>query len=156
MSEEMTIPWCQRRAELVFKCVKGFMMEMATYESSSSRTIQFLVPLGISYEMFSGISNMLTTIFRVSNAIKDTRYKTTCKIDPYSSRHPIAYKKELIPTSKYLFEQVHLAGISTVDISRGFIDTNFVKQSFTYQLQKMKKLLQMTVLILDMLSSCAS
>lgn len=41
----MTIPWCQRRAELVFKCVKGFMMEMATYESSSSRTIQFLVPL---------------------------------------------------------------------------------------------------------------
>ncbi|XP_063446108.1 protein C12orf4 homolog isoform X1 [Mytilus trossulus] len=70
MSEEMTIPWCQRRAELVFKCVKGFMMEMATYESSSSRTIQFLVPLGISYEMFSGISNMLTTIFRVSNAIK--------------------------------------------------------------------------------------
>lgn len=69
MSEEMTIPWCQRRAELVFKCVKGFMMEMATYESSSSRTIQFLVPLGISYEMFSGISSMLTTIFRVSNAI---------------------------------------------------------------------------------------
>lgn len=65
-----------------------------------------------------------------------TRYKTTCKIDPYSSRHPIAYKKELIPTSKYIFEQVHLAGISTVDISRGFIDTNFVKQSFTYQLQK--------------------
>lgn len=41
----MTIPWCQKRAELVFKCVKGFMMEMATYESSSSRTIQFLVPL---------------------------------------------------------------------------------------------------------------
>lgn len=69
MSEEMTIPWCQKRAELVFKCVKGFMMEMATYESSSSRTIQFLVPPGISYEMFSGISNMLTTIFRVSNAI---------------------------------------------------------------------------------------
>lgn len=69
MTEEMTIPWCQRRAELVFKCVKGFMMEMATYESSSSRTIQFLVPLGISFEMFSGISNMLTTIFRVSNAI---------------------------------------------------------------------------------------
>lgn len=48
----------------------------------------------------------------------------------------MAYKKEFIPTSKYLFEQVHLAGISTVDISRGFIDTNFVKQSFTYQLQK--------------------
>lgn len=48
----MTIPWCQRRAELVFKCVKGFMMEMATYESSSSRTIQFLVPL-VSYSIIA-------------------------------------------------------------------------------------------------------
>jgi len=34
-----------KRAELVFKCVKGFMMEMATYGGFESRTIQFLVPL---------------------------------------------------------------------------------------------------------------
>ena len=41
----MTIPWCMKRAELVFKCVKGFIMEMATYGRQESRTIQFLVPL---------------------------------------------------------------------------------------------------------------
>jgi hypothetical protein len=40
----MTISWCLKRAELVFKCVKGFMMEMATYGAQQTRTIQFLVP----------------------------------------------------------------------------------------------------------------
>uniref|UniRef100_A0A667XFK2 FERRY endosomal RAB5 effector complex subunit 3 n=1 Tax=Myripristis murdjan TaxID=586833 RepID=A0A667XFK2_9TELE len=44
MSEEMTIPWCLKRAELVFKCVKGFMMEMASWDGGISRTVQFLVP----------------------------------------------------------------------------------------------------------------
>ncbi|XP_069763540.1 ferry endosomal RAB5 effector complex subunit 3 isoform X2 [Narcine bancroftii] len=44
MSEEMTIPWCLKRAELVFKCVKGFMMEMASWDGGTSRTVQFLVP----------------------------------------------------------------------------------------------------------------
>ena len=34
-----------KRAELVFKCVKGFIMEMATYGGQESRTVQFLVPL---------------------------------------------------------------------------------------------------------------
>ncbi|XP_062569034.1 protein C12orf4 homolog, partial [Saccostrea cucullata] len=44
MTEEMTIPWCQKRVELMFKCVKGFMMEMAAYGGYKSRNIQFLVP----------------------------------------------------------------------------------------------------------------
>ncbi|KAK1804538.1 hypothetical protein P4O66_020548 [Electrophorus voltai] len=44
MAEEMTIPWCLKRAELVFKCVKGFMMEMASWDGGISRTVQFLVP----------------------------------------------------------------------------------------------------------------
>lgn len=44
MFQEMTIPWCQKRVELMFKCVKGFMMEMAAYGGYKSRTIQFLVP----------------------------------------------------------------------------------------------------------------
>lgn len=69
MLEEMTIPWCMKRAELVFKCVKGFIMEMATYGGTESSTVQFLVPLGISDELFAGISNMLPTIFRLSNPV---------------------------------------------------------------------------------------
>ena len=42
--QEMTIPWCLKRAELIFKCVKGFMMELSTLSAQQSRTIQFLVP----------------------------------------------------------------------------------------------------------------
>ncbi|XP_038842803.1 protein C12orf4 homolog isoform X1 [Salvelinus namaycush] len=69
MSEEMTIPWCLRRAELLFKCVKGFMMEMASWDGGISRTVQFLVPQSISEEMFYQLSNMLPQIFRVSSTL---------------------------------------------------------------------------------------
>nr|XP_025851170.1 protein C12orf4 homolog isoform X2 [Vulpes vulpes] len=69
MSEEMTIPWCLRRAELVFKCVKGFMMEMASWDGGISRTVQFLVPQSISEEMFYQLSNMLPQIFQVSSTL---------------------------------------------------------------------------------------
>uniref|UniRef100_F6WBF0 FERRY endosomal RAB5 effector complex subunit 3 n=1 Tax=Macaca mulatta TaxID=9544 RepID=F6WBF0_MACMU len=67
--QEMTIPWCLRRAELVFKCVKGFMMEMASWDGGISRTVQFLVPQSISEEMFYQLSNMLPQIFRVSSTL---------------------------------------------------------------------------------------
>ena len=46
MTEEITIQWCLKRAELVLKCVKGFMIEMASLSSTSdeNRTVQFVVP----------------------------------------------------------------------------------------------------------------
>lgn len=44
MSPEMTINWCLKRAELVMKCVKGFMMESTLWGGSDARTIQFVVP----------------------------------------------------------------------------------------------------------------
>ncbi|XP_028910189.1 protein C12orf4 homolog [Ornithorhynchus anatinus] len=69
MAEEMTIPWCLKRAELVFKCVKGFMMEMASWDGGISRTVQFLVPQKISEEMFFQLSSMLPQIFRVSSTL---------------------------------------------------------------------------------------
>ncbi|KAG8438851.1 hypothetical protein GDO86_005150 [Hymenochirus boettgeri] len=69
MTEEMTIPWCSKRAELVFKCVKGFMMEMVSWDGGVSRTVQFLVPQNISEEMFYQLSNMLPQIFRVSSTL---------------------------------------------------------------------------------------
>lgn len=69
MTEEMTIPWCLKRAELVFKCIKGFMMEMASWGGSESRTVQFLVPKGISEELFGTLTSMLPGIFRISNPL---------------------------------------------------------------------------------------
>lgn len=76
MQEEMTIPWCYKRAELVFKCVKGFMMEMATSGGSDkgeTRTIQFVVPKGISEELFSTLSELLPNTFRLSKSLDLTQ-----------------------------------------------------------------------------------
>lgn len=47
MNEDITIQWCLRRAELVLKCVKGFMIEMSSLLSlndNENKTIQFVVP----------------------------------------------------------------------------------------------------------------
>ena len=42
--QEMTVAWCLKRVELVYKCVKGFMMEMVSWGGSDTRTIHFIVP----------------------------------------------------------------------------------------------------------------
>uniref|UniRef100_UPI00358FC820 ferry endosomal RAB5 effector complex subunit 3 isoform X2 n=1 Tax=Myxine glutinosa TaxID=7769 RepID=UPI00358FC820 len=69
MSEEMSESWCLKRAELVFKCVKGFMMEMASWDGGVSRTVQFFVPPGLSDDMFYQLSAMLPQIFRVASTL---------------------------------------------------------------------------------------
>jgi len=69
MSEEMTISWCMKRAELVYKCVKGFMIEMASWGGIENRTVQFLIPKGISEDLFSNLAALLPSIFRVSNPL---------------------------------------------------------------------------------------
>lgn len=42
--QEMTMSWCQKRAELVYKCIKGFMMEMSSWGGAEMKNMQFLVP----------------------------------------------------------------------------------------------------------------
>eukprot|EP00794_Sanderia_malayensis_P015610 gene15610-17183_t len=69
MTENFTIQWCVRRAELILKCVKGFMMEGLCWEGDDSRTIQFIVPEGISDDMFTTFTSMLPNIFRVSTPL---------------------------------------------------------------------------------------
>ncbi|XP_065346779.1 protein C12orf4 [Cloeon dipterum] len=72
MSEEMTVVWCTKRAELVFKCIKGFMIETASWGGSELKTIQFVLPKGISENLFKSLCTMLSSIFRVSNPLKFT------------------------------------------------------------------------------------
>ncbi|CAG9822983.1 unnamed protein product [Phaedon cochleariae] len=67
MTEEMTISWCEKRAELVFKCVKGFMIEMASWGGSDLKNLQFMLPQGISNQVFHSLTEMLPRIFKVSN-----------------------------------------------------------------------------------------
>lgn len=70
MTEKMTVAWCVKRAELVFKCIKGFMMEMGGWGGSEIKTLQFLLPVDIDQDVFVKLTSMLSTIFRVSNPIR--------------------------------------------------------------------------------------
>lgn len=68
MSEDMTVPWCNRRADLVFKCAKGFIIESASWGGSELNTLQLVLPQDISYELFTTLSNTVPQVFRLANA----------------------------------------------------------------------------------------
>jgi hypothetical protein len=64
MGEQMTINWVLKRAELVLKCIKGFMIEFVQWGSLESRTIQFVLPDDLEDETFQSLSTLIKTIFR--------------------------------------------------------------------------------------------
>lgn len=68
LSERVDDAWIVKRAELAMKCMKGFMMEMATWDGGISRTIQFVLPPDISEQAFYRLSSMLPEIFRTTSA----------------------------------------------------------------------------------------
>lgn len=67
ITEEMTTMWCEKRAELVFKCMKGFMIEMTSWGGSDLKNLQFMLPTGISSQVFHSLADMLPRIFKISN-----------------------------------------------------------------------------------------
>lgn len=71
MDEEiLTVNWCLKRAELVLKCVKGFLIEMASMSTGVEQgTIQFLVPKGISEDLFASLASLIPEVFRLSNSL---------------------------------------------------------------------------------------
>lgn len=71
MDEEiLTVNWCLKRAELVLKCVKGFLIEMASLSTGVEQgTIQFLVPKGISEDLFSNLASLIPEVFRLANSL---------------------------------------------------------------------------------------
>lgn len=71
MDEEiLTVNWCLKRAELVLKCVKGFLIEMASLSTGVEQgTIQFLVPKGISEELFTSLASLIPEVFRLANSV---------------------------------------------------------------------------------------
>ncbi|CAF0825615.1 unnamed protein product [Didymodactylos carnosus] len=69
MTEEMTIAWVMKRTELVLKCLKGFMMEMATWGTNKCTTIQLIVPKSLLEQTFYSMADLLPTIFRESRTV---------------------------------------------------------------------------------------
>ncbi|XP_052745078.1 protein C12orf4 homolog isoform X2 [Bicyclus anynana] len=74
LTEEMTAAWCMRRAELVLKCVKGFVLEASGGGGADLRTLCATVPPDIRPALFASLAALLPTIFRVSGPV---RAKTT-------------------------------------------------------------------------------
>jgi len=68
LTEAMTIKWQMRRAELVLKCVKGFVLENSV-AGGDSITVQFLVPPDIAPELFDKFSDLISNTFRVSGTM---------------------------------------------------------------------------------------
>ena len=65
LESNMDYAWCIKRAEIVFKCVKGFMVEIGSAGLSTSKTFQFILPETISQKTFQGVSSLLPSIFRI-------------------------------------------------------------------------------------------
>ncbi|KAL4711586.1 hypothetical protein ACJJTC_003603 [Scirpophaga incertulas] len=71
LSEETTAAWCLRRAELVLKCVKGFVIECGSAGGGAClATIHFVAPPNTAPDLFAALANLLPTIFRTSNPVK--------------------------------------------------------------------------------------
>lgn len=69
--EILTVDWSLKRAELVLKCVKGYLIEMASMSSGIDQgTIQFLLPRGISQDLFENLTVLVTKVFRLSTSLK--------------------------------------------------------------------------------------
>uniref|UniRef100_A0A914E4H3 Uncharacterized protein n=1 Tax=Acrobeloides nanus TaxID=290746 RepID=A0A914E4H3_9BILA len=76
MNENMTVSWCLRRAELIFKCLKGFLMEACSMGMGSAATVgsastvahynvNFALPSKLSKNVYNQIIEMFSTIFHL-------------------------------------------------------------------------------------------
>uniref|UniRef100_A0A5S6Q0E4 Uncharacterized protein n=1 Tax=Trichuris muris TaxID=70415 RepID=A0A5S6Q0E4_TRIMR len=69
LSEWHTEAWCLRRAELVFKCVKGYMIECAKYASTPEYTIHFFLPHSVYPSLFRECAEMIASIFQTTKPL---------------------------------------------------------------------------------------
>ncbi|CAH2059742.1 unnamed protein product, partial [Iphiclides podalirius] len=69
ITEEMTAAWCVRRAELVLKCVKGFVLEAAGGGGAELRTLHAVLPPS-SPSLFAALQALVPSVFRVSGPLR--------------------------------------------------------------------------------------
>lgn len=72
--QHMTLNWCMKRAELIFKCVKGFMMEACAGSSTAGGgpptatthfNVNFALPEDLQAVVFTHILELFPTIFHM-------------------------------------------------------------------------------------------
>ncbi|VVC90050.1 unnamed protein product [Leptidea sinapis] len=70
--------WCLRRAELVLKCVKGFMLETSAAGGTDLRTLTVLLPAAAP-QLFQASGQLLTSIFRLASPKTNPSFYTMAK-----------------------------------------------------------------------------
>ncbi|XP_072936282.1 FERRY endosomal RAB5 effector complex subunit 3 [Epargyreus clarus] len=70
LTEEMTAAWCLRRAELVLKCVKGFVLEAGGGGGAELRTLTAALPPAAAPAVFAAVAALLPAIFRVAGPVR--------------------------------------------------------------------------------------
>ncbi|KAI4502370.1 hypothetical protein M0802_002282 [Mischocyttarus mexicanus] len=142
MTEEMTVAWCTKRAELVFKCVKGFMIEMASWGGAELKNLQFLVPKGMSEEVFGTLATMLPSIFRVSNPLVNYTNSGLKKEDFFlkiQTRITLSEVTDLIlrqnQFDSFLDCSTNLSSLRTLDLSQNHLQRFFFLCKDEYNLQ---------------------
>ncbi|CAG9134503.1 unnamed protein product [Plutella xylostella] len=70
LTDEMTAAWCVRRAELVLKCVKGFMLETGSWGGAALRGLQVAAPPQLAPPVFQSLARLLPQVFRTPTPLK--------------------------------------------------------------------------------------
>ncbi|KAI6187959.1 hypothetical protein M3Y98_00302000 [Aphelenchoides besseyi] len=76
MKANMTVQWCLNRAELVFKCMKGFLMEICSSNANSTANVNlsaktvhynvnFVLPAKLNDNVFDSVVDMFVNLFKM-------------------------------------------------------------------------------------------
>ncbi|KAI6214912.1 hypothetical protein M3Y94_00323900 [Aphelenchoides besseyi] len=76
MKANMTVQWCLNRAELVFKCMKGFLMEICSSNANSTANVSlsaksvhynvnFVLPAKLNDNVFDSVVDMFVNLFKM-------------------------------------------------------------------------------------------
>ncbi|XP_032523488.2 protein C12orf4 homolog [Danaus plexippus] len=69
LGEDATAAWCLRRAELVLKCVKGFVLEASAAGGARLKTLTAAVPRE-ARALFPALAALLPAVFRVAGPLR--------------------------------------------------------------------------------------
>ncbi|XP_038219487.1 protein C12orf4 homolog [Zerene cesonia] len=73
LTEEMTMSWCMRRAELVLKCVKGFVLESSGGGGAELRTLTAALPPSTGPALFAALADLLAATFRLAGPVRQAK-----------------------------------------------------------------------------------
>ncbi|ETN73838.1 hypothetical protein NECAME_04230 [Necator americanus] len=136
-SENMTIAWCMKRAEMVFKCVKGYLMEVCGVCGGSAvgggvtviphYNIHFVLPSGLAdgvYQQISAMTPFVPLAARYSPQYRRALAALDSEVE--EEEELIAELNALEIPGNYITYSMHL---DTNNLQRGNGETNNIEDT---------------------------